>query len=464
MSTSSISSDAPLVQLLSNTARWVSKLKREPEEVARVLHAIGHMHPDALAALESHFQSFCIMQGRDLPTIQRLWTATPLSDDDDDPLDVLRAMYWADNPEDCLLETRSYDDVKRQIEMDWGYWKCAHPVGYVRVEPKTGEICILSQNKMRDLLLDVHYAQPSQTSRVENVPIGPRWLADENKRRYTRIVVDPTMRHDPAEFNMWVGFAAEKLPPVAVDEVPALVQPLLDHIRDVLATGNVDHCRYIVDWMSFLVQKPERRTQTLLLFHGQQGTGKGIIWDFVRDHVLGPHACTQTANAKNDLFDRFSNGFLHKRLVQLDEVCLASRFLLPFYFALFLSCFLLPFYFAFLFVLLPVYFALFFVLLLYCCAFLFVLLLFCCAFLFALLPFYFALFFVLLPFYFALFFVLLLFCCAFLFTLLPFSFAFLFALLPFSFAFLCVLLLFCCALFFFLLLFFGFRSIFGLTH
>ena len=385
MSTSSISSDAPLVQLLSNTARWVSKLKREPEEVARVLHAIGHMHPDALAALESHFQSFCIMQGRDLPTIQRLWTATPLSDDDDDPLDVLRGMYWADNPEDCLLETRSYDDVKRQIEMDWGYWKCAHPVGYVRVEPKTGEICILSQNKMRDLLLDVHYAQPSQTSRVENVPIGPRWLADENKRRYTRIVVDPTMRHDPAEFNMWVGFAAEKLPPVAVDEVPALVQPLLDHIRDVLATGNVDHCRYIVDWMSFLVQKPERRTQTLLLFHGQQGTGKGIIWDFVRDHVLGPHACTQTANAKNDLFDRFSNGFLHKRLVQLDEVCLASRFLLPFYFALFFA--LLPFSFAFL----------------------SVLLLFCCAFLFVLLPVYFA-------------------------------------------------------LFLFLLLFFGFRSIFGLTH
>ena len=241
------------------------------------------------------------------------------SEDPDAAIHALRALYWADNPDDCLLETESYEDMRRKIEYEWGYWKCANPVGYVRVDDKTGEICILSQNKMRDLLCDKYYHQPSQTSRIEGVPLGARWIADDKKRRYARIVVDPTMRHDPTEYNMWHGFAAEKLPPVPHDEIADLVKPLLNHVFEVLASGQEKEFNYIVDWMSFLVQKPERRTQTLLLFYGMQGTGKGLIWDFLREKVLGQHVCTQTANAKQDLFDRFSNGFLHKRLVQLDE-------------------------------------------------------------------------------------------------------------------------------------------------
>jgi hypothetical protein len=110
--------------------------------------------------------------------------------------------------------------------------------------------------------------------------------------------------------------------------VAALIAPILAHIHDVLASGVENHFKYIVDWMAFLVQHPTRRTQTLILFQGQQGTGKGLIWDFLREHVLGHKVCTQSANAKNDLFDRFSNGFLHKRLVQLDEVFCVSFFVL----------------------------------------------------------------------------------------------------------------------------------------
>jgi hypothetical protein len=309
------------------TALWVGKLKgsRPEREVAGALAAIARGHPECEGALESHFRGFC-SSAADADSI---WAeaveSVPPDTHVDDAVQALRAMYWTDNPDDCLLETKGYEQVKHKIEHEWGYWKCGMPVGYARVNASTGEINILCQSKMRDCLLDVHYAQPAVgpdgRNTAELVPIGQRWLSDENKRRYERIVVDPTMKHAANEYNMWTGFAAEKLPPVPDELVPALVKPLLDHILHVLAAGKEEDSNYIVDWMAFLVQKPERKTQTLLLFYGQQGTGKGLIWDFLREYVLGHHACTQTANAKNDLFDRFSNGFLHKRLVQLDEVC-----------------------------------------------------------------------------------------------------------------------------------------------
>jgi hypothetical protein len=314
--------------LVTLTATWVGKLKRRAdEEVANALGGIAQAHPEHRDALESHFRGFCIATGA---TIDSLWAQALAAQQPEGvtALNRLRAMYWADNPGVETLETKGYQQVKYHLEHVLGYWKCTTPVGYARVDKYTGDISVICLSKMRDILMDVHYATVNDEGIPESVLIGPRWLSDEEKRRYDRVVVDPSMEPKANEFNIWPGFAAEKLPPVAPDLVAALIAPILAHIHDVLASGVENHFKYIVDWMAFLVQHPTRRTQTLILFQGQQGTGKGLIWDFLREHVLGHKVCTQSANAKNDLFDRFSNGFLHKRLVQLDEVFCVSFFVL----------------------------------------------------------------------------------------------------------------------------------------
>ena len=209
-SSSSSSGGGELLQLAARTALWVGKLKRErrPEDVVRVLAAISRTNPEALSIMESHFRGFCVAlppaetaklwaaeqerisqlpngqepaagrepgpkpqaqepqaqepaAGREpgpKPAAQEPQAQEPgpkpqaaagqeASEDPDAAIHALRALYWADNPDDCLLETESYEDMRRKIEYEWGYWKCANPVGYVRVDDKTGEICILSQNK-----------------------------------------------------------------------------------------------------------------------------------------------------------------------------------------------------------------------------------------------------------------------------------------------------------------------------
>ena len=340
--------DSAMLTLMTRTALWVGKLRRDrsKEEVANALACIGNGNPQVTLMAESHFRGFCAHSLLPDAEITRIWNAARAQNgnDDDDVLmltnnnvgnninknnnneegtQILRQMYWDDNPEEFLVETKSYENVKRHLEHTLGFWKNSNPVGYARVDSKTSEIDILCQGKMRDFLLDVHYMNravaPDGSPKIEKLPMANRWLTDENKRRYDRIVVDPTMKHLLTEYNLWNGFAAEKVPPIAEDEILQYIQPILDHILHVMAAGVQEHCDYILDWMAFLVQRPERRTQTLLLFYGQQGAGKGLVWDFLREHVLGHQVCTQTANAKADLFDRFSNGFLHKRLIQLDE-------------------------------------------------------------------------------------------------------------------------------------------------
>ena len=345
---SSMSGGSTTLHATTKTAVWVGRLHRDrpKEEVAKALAAIVHANPTLERIMESHFRCFCANAPQ--ADVEAAWNAALSADNEgsgDGCLDTLQQMYWDDNPDENKLDTKSYELVKHHIEYERGYWKCGTPVGYARVDSATGDISILCQSKMRDVLQDVMYAQISSTEatgrRVDMVSIGPRWMADDTKRRYERIVVDPTMKSAKSnEFNLWSGFLAEKMPPVHPDLVDELIKPILEHIRDVLASGNLDHASYIVDWMAFLVQKPEFRTQTLLLFCGHQGAGKGIIWDFLREHVLGPRVSIQTANPKNDLFERFSNGFLYNRFVQLDEAqdlrqyevspCLAIFFFLYF--------------------------------------------------------------------------------------------------------------------------------------
>ena len=325
---SSLTSDSGrLGRLTSKTALWVGKLSktRRPEDVARVLATIARAHPPSASVMESHFRGFCMNATQS--AVDALWQeavdTAPLSEELE-PTDALREMFWNDNPDDHLLDTDSYEIVKHQLEHDDGFWKCAMPVGYAQVDSVTGDINILCQSKMRDLLHDRYYTQAvagqDGSRHTERTSMATRWLLDEHKRRYSRIVIDPTMRHPSHEFNMWPGFAAEKLPAVADELVAALIQPFVDHVTEILAAGVAEHASYILDWMALLVQRPERRTQTLLLFYGQQGAGKGMLWDFLREKVLGSKVSMQSADAKRDLFDRFSNGFLYKRLVQLDEV------------------------------------------------------------------------------------------------------------------------------------------------
>jgi hypothetical protein len=171
-----------------------------------------------------------------------------------------------------------------------------------------------------------------------------RWMADPCIREVQRVVVDPTTtetmtrkrppivvvddpQHDYFYYNLWRGFKAAQLPMLAPDETSAsgllvverLMAPLIAHVDAVLTGGNAAHTGWLLDYWASLVQRPQQKTQVALSLFGRQGCGKGLLFDFLRDKVLGPECSYQTAHPEHDLLARFANGFVGCVLVQVDE-------------------------------------------------------------------------------------------------------------------------------------------------
>ena len=51
-----------------------------------------------------------------------------------------------------------------------------------------------------------------------------------------------------------------------------------NHIRDVICSGNDEHFQYVIRWMAYGVQHPDRPIGVAIALRGEEGAGKGFLW------------------------------------------------------------------------------------------------------------------------------------------------------------------------------------------
>ena len=109
------------------------------------------------------------------------------------------------------------------------------------------------------------------------------------------------------------------------EDVLGLVQPILDHLRDVI-TGP-DHLEFLIAWLAQQVQDPAEKTQVAIVLQGKQGVGKNIVFDFWKENVLGfdmshPKNCTafQTSDPSEHIFGKHAEAQQNKVFVMIDEI------------------------------------------------------------------------------------------------------------------------------------------------
>jgi hypothetical protein len=118
-----------------------------------------------------------------------------------------------------------------------------------------------------------------------------RWLNDSNKKLYTEMNLLPCISDVPHIYNVWSGYAAEKLPPVNDDLIVELVQPIWDHLSDVVTGANERHTEFIMDFLANIIQNPKQKATEAIQLCGENERCKYIIIDFFREKVLG-ELCT----------------------------------------------------------------------------------------------------------------------------------------------------------------------------
>ena len=144
------------------------------------------------------------------------------------------------------------------------------------------------------------------------------WCRDETIRKYDRIDFYPNKNECPVNhYNFFKGFKAEKYEPINDDKtIKELIKPIISHLK-VIAQDNYE---FLIKYFAFILKYPSKKTNVNIIVAGKDGTGKSIIFDYFRNMILGDELSSQTDDTE-DIFSRFSNIYVNKLFLQIDEIC-----------------------------------------------------------------------------------------------------------------------------------------------
>ena len=150
---------------------------------------------------------------------------------------------------------------------------------------------------------------------------GKRISADkfwiESPRRHQRdLVFKPDGKIKPNEYNLWRGFAFE--PRKGWQKQ----RRLLRHIFHVICCGNKEKFKYIVKWLAWCVQNPDKAPGTVIvLISRKQGAGKSTL-GIVMARIFGEHG--DIIDDRETLLGQFNDSIEHKSFILGEEILWAG--------------------------------------------------------------------------------------------------------------------------------------------
>ncbi|OLP05555.1 hypothetical protein BLL52_3223 [Rhodoferax antarcticus ANT.BR] len=101
------------------------------------------------------------------------------------------------------------------------------------------------------------------------IPIGSLWFDHPARRSFHKVVFMPGMPTPDGCYNLWRGFS--------VAPIPGSWSLLHHHILDVICAGDISCGEYLLNWLAFAVQYPDKLGEVAVVMKGERGTGKGKL-------------------------------------------------------------------------------------------------------------------------------------------------------------------------------------------
>lgn len=221
-----------------------------------------------------------------------------------------------DKEQEKINEITYYKD-KENFEKT--HFKIMYPPSYVSIDNE-GELYIQQTEKFHQSYSHIStkvLRGEGDKSYIDEVQFTKVWIYDKNIRVYDKADFYPNKLKCPNNvYNLYKGFKAEKYEPINNEErINELIEPIINQLK-IIAQENYE---FLIVYYAFIIQHPELKTNVNIIICGKDGCGKSIINDFFRKKILGEELSSQTADTE-DLFSRFSNIFVKKLFIQIDEV------------------------------------------------------------------------------------------------------------------------------------------------
>jgi len=117
-------------------------------------------------------------------------------------------------------------------------------------------------------------------------------------------------------FNTFSGFIHNYESEFIVDL--SKIERFREHILKVWADSNLEMAECLEKWFAHILQKPDIKTETCIVLSGQEGIGKNIIIDIIKNSVLGAKYILEVPDMAV-LTQRFNTALENKLLTVLNE-------------------------------------------------------------------------------------------------------------------------------------------------
>lgn len=213
------------------------------------------------------------------------------------------------------LEDEKYQNWK--IEFEKTRAKIISPINFLDVINSSSDFIGLTELRQR-------YA--------ENAVFLERWLKDDTKRCYKKIIFKPnaTLEENNNNYNLFTGFRIESIK--SSEDVNFDIKKILEFIN--LISGNKNY--KVIDYndisfklvMAFIIKiikyKELPRISLVLRSVRRHGCGKGTFYNLLKN-LIGPKYCLETSEV-GDLFGNFNDGRVNKLIIAMDECSGSSTF------------------------------------------------------------------------------------------------------------------------------------------
>jgi Family of unknown function (DUF5906) len=151
------------------------------------------------------------------------------------------------------------------------------------------------------------------------IPFTTIWMKHPRRRTMQGVqCIPPPCVCPPGVYNSWNGFLADRLAgQFEYDE--SVIEPILYHIREVIAAGDKVYNDFVLDWNAHMIQYPGLVARVGLVTTGERGCGKTMIVVWIGEKIIGPDKFVST-ELISKVMGQFNSMRSGKLLLNMDEL------------------------------------------------------------------------------------------------------------------------------------------------
>ncbi len=142
------------------------------------------------------------------------------------------------------------------------------------------------------------------------------WMNHKERRSYDGICFLPGEKGPKNLYNLWRGFHVDPEKGEPSKKAKDSLNMFLDHALNNVCGGNTNLYGWLISYFAHLVQKPNEKPLTSLVFRGKKGTGKNALIDRVGHLIKNYYVVTAE---KRYLTGNFNSHLENCLLLTLDE-------------------------------------------------------------------------------------------------------------------------------------------------